>query len=172
MKIFYVHHALRDTGNPPSQDDKLLPLGVKDAKVTANIFKKIAEKNNIKAIYTSPYYRCAKTAEIINKHINVPVYEDARLNEFKKVFQVLSGEKVENKTESWLECQNRIREAIKDIVFKYDEKDTVICVTSGVNITAFISLAYKIKPSEKLPFPWVPSCSPIAFEINKSSFDK
>jgi broad specificity phosphatase PhoE len=68
------------------------------------------------------------------------------------------------------ECQKRIREAIKDIVFKYDDNDAVICVTSGVNITAFISLAFKIQPSEDFPFPWVPSCSPIAFDIDKSCF--
>ena len=48
--------------------------------------------------------------------------------------------------------------------------DTVICVTSGVNITAFIGLAYKIPASENMPFPWVPSCSPIGFEIDKSCF--
>ena len=68
------------------------------------------------------------------------------------------------------DCQNRIREAIKDIVFKYDDNDTVVCVTSGVNITAFIGLAYKIPASDNMPFPLVPSCSPIGFEIDKSCF--
>ena len=87
-----------------------------------------------------------------------------------KVFEVLQGGKSITKTESWLECQNRIREAIKDIVNQYDDNDTVICVTSGVNITAFIGLAYRIPASENLPFPWVPSCSPIGFDIDKSCF--
>jgi len=31
MKIIYVHHALREVGNPPTQDDKIRPLGIKDA---------------------------------------------------------------------------------------------------------------------------------------------
>lgn len=172
MKIIYVHHALRVVGNPPSQDDKIQPLGITDAETTAELLKIMSDKSKstFKAIYTSPYYRCSKTAEIINKHINLPIYEDSRLNEFNKVFEVIEGNKGVTKTETWTQCQTRIREAIKDIVEKYDDNDTVICVTSGVNITAFIGLAYKIPASENMPFPWVPSCSPIGFEIDKSCF--
>ncbi len=170
MKIIYVHHALRQVGNPPSQDDKIQPLGLQDAEIVAELMKMMSEYSNIKAIYTSPYFRCAKTAEIINKHINVPIYEEPRFNEFNKVFEVIEGGVSTTKTETWTECQNRIREAIKDIVFKYDDNDTVICVTSGVNITAFISLAFKIQPNENLPFPLVPSCSPIGFDIDKNCF--
>ena len=172
MKIIYVHHALREVGNPPTQDDKIQPLGIQDAETTAKLLKLMLEKSksNFKAIYTSPYYRCAKTAEIINKYMNLPIYEDSRLNEFNKVFEVIENGQSITKTETWSECQTRIRDAIKDIVFKYDDNDTVICVTSGVNITAFIGLAYKIPASEKMPFPWVPSCSPIGFEIDKSCF--
>ena len=170
MKIIYVHHALREKGNPPSQDDKIQPLGIKDAEIVAELFKILSEKTNLRAIYTSPYYRCAKTAEIINKHTQVPVYNEPRFNEFNNVFEVIEGDKTIIKTETWLDCQLRIRDAIKDIVDKYDDNDTVICVTSGVNITAFISLAFKIKPSQDLPFPMVPSCSPIGFEIDKNCF--
>lgn len=172
MKIIYVHHALRQLGNPPSQDDKIQPLGIKDAQTTAELLKIMVEKSksNFKAIYTSPYYRCAKTAEIINMHINLPIYEEPRFNEFNNVFEAIEGGQSITKTETWAECQTRIREAIKDIVLKYEDNDTVICVTSGVNITAFIGLAYKIPASDNLPFPWVPSCSPIGFDIDKNCF--
>ena len=172
MKIIYIHHALRAVGNPPTQEDGILPLGIKDAETTAELLKIMSEnsKSKLKAIYTSPFYRCKKTAEIINKHINLPIYEEPRFNEFKKVFEVIQGDKSITKTETWSGCQTRIRNAIKDIVDKYDNNDTVICVTSGVNITAFIGLAYKIPVSENMPFPWVPSCSPIGFEIDKSMF--
>ena len=163
MKIFYVHHALRDMGNPPTQEDGLKELGIKDANVVADIFEDGKKYMNVKAIYTSPFYRCKETARIINKNLNVPIIEDERLNECGSVFY---GEK----KESWKQCQKRIIETIKEIVFKYDEKDTVICVTSGVNLTAFICVAYNIKPSSKLPFPMVSSCSPIGFEINKKNF--
>ena len=171
MKIFYVHHALRALGNPPSQNDDITPIGEEDAKIVAEILQKISEKRKIKAIYTSPYLRCAKTAKIINEKINVPIFEEPRFNEFNKVFEAVEGNKTIIKTESWKDCQKRIRAAIKDIVFSYNEEDTVVCVTSGVNISAFIGLAFKLPPSENMPFPWVPSCSPIGFDIDRSSFN-
>ena len=163
MKIFYVHHALREKGNPPTQEDGITEIGRKDAEINAEIFKEGNKKLNIKAIYSSSFFRCMETARIINKQLNVPIIEDERLNECGSV--VINGEK-----ESWLDCQERIIESLKDIVFTHNDEDCVICVTSGVNITAFISLAFKIKPSEDLPFPMVPSCSPIGFDIDKSCF--
>ena len=173
MRIIYLHHALRQLGNPPSQDDKLQPLGEQESELVGKLLKIISDntKSTFRAIYTSPYYRCAKTAEIINKHLNLPVFEDARFNEFNKVFEAVQNKADSSTSKPWVECQTRIREAIKDIVFKYDDNDTVICVTSGVNITAFIGLAYKIPVSEDLPFPFVPSCSPIGFDIDKSCFE-
>lgn len=170
MKIIYVHHALREKGNPPTQNDNIHPLGYKDAEIVAELLKMMADHLHIKAIYTSVYYRCAKTAEIINKYLNVPIFNEPRFNEFNKVFDVVKGNKTITKTETWVECQTRIREAIEDIVDKYDKDDAVICVTSGVNIAAFIGLAFKIPPSENLPFPLVPSCSPVGFDIDKSCF--
>lgn len=171
MRIIYVHHALREKSNPPTQNDDIQPLGVKDAEIVAELLKQMASYCKFKAIYTSPYLRCARTAEIINKYTQVPVFEDARFNEFQNVYELVKNGVVTTETESWLDCQIRIREAIKDIVFKYDDKDTVVCVTSGVNIAAFISLAFKIAPSSEMPFPLVPSCSPIGFNIDKTCFD-
>lgn len=164
MKIFYVHHALRDTGNPPTQDDGLKELGIEDAKITSKIFENGTKYFDIKAIYTSPFFRCKETARIINENLNVEIIEDERFNEFGSVCYE------DNKKETWEECQCRIMNAIKDIVFKYDEKDAILCVTSGVNLTAFINIAYNLKPSNAHPFPMVSSCSPIGFEINKNNF--
>ena len=89
MKIFYVHHALRAKGNPPSQDDGLKELGVQDAKIVAQIFEDYKQYLNIKAIYTSPYFRCKKTAEIINEKLNVPIFYEPRFNEFVGVFSLV-----------------------------------------------------------------------------------
>ena len=71
MKIIYIHHALRAVGNPPTQNDGIQPLGIKDAETTAELLKGMSDKSKstFRAIYTSPYYRCSKTAEIINKYI-------------------------------------------------------------------------------------------------------
>ena len=80
-----------------------------------------------------------------------------------------------NKTpykESWSSCQDRIKQALLEIIQKYDESDTIVCVTSGVNLSAFICLFYNIPSSDNLPFPLVPSCSPIGFDIKKSDFVK
>ena len=163
MKIIYVHHGLRDRGNPPSDNDGLLELGKVDAELVAE-FLLMAKNNgqNIKAIYTSPFRRCKETAEIINKHLQVEIIDEPRFNEFKG----------ETSGETWVECLNRISDGIYNIVNAYDESDTVVCVTSGVNISAFISLAYGVPISDKIPFPNVPSCSPIGFEIDENCFIK
>ena len=171
MKIFYVHHALRDKGNPPNQEDGLKELGRIDADLVGQIFAEGKKHFKISAIYSSPYYRCIETARIINKHLNVPIVEDERLNEYCGVHKAVNGESVEGETETWKDCQNRIQECLKDIINTHDESDMVLCVTSGVNITAFINVAYGLNSSDKRPFPWVPSCSPVGFEINKSHFE-
>lgn len=172
MKIFYVHHALRDIGNPPSPDDGLKKLGVKDAKNTAKLFEGLTKKLKFKAIYTSPFFRCAKTAKLINKQLNLPIIEDARFNEFFDVMYAVKHPLLPTEKESWEQCQTRIINALEDIVNKYNDDDAVICVTSGVNITAFVCVAYGVLPSNNNPFPMVPSCSPVGFDINKDCFKK
>ena len=154
MKIFYVHHANREIKGKPTQEDSITEIGEKDAKIMANTFAQLRDKFDIKAIYTSPFLRCKKTAEIINLEIKVPIYEDARLNK-----------------ETWADCQKRTMSFLKETVYKYGNNDTVLCVTSGVNLTGFIAVAYKLEPNENLPFPIVASCSPIGFEITKDNFE-
>lgn len=160
MRIVYVHHALRDMGNPPSQDDDLKELGRQDARIVAKILEEC--KNNgwkISSIYSSPFYRCMETSRIINETLNVDIIQEPRFNEFKSV-----------ENENWVGLQNRVRQALFDIVNTHQDNETVICVTSGVNVGAFISLAYKLKPSKKTPFIGVPSCSPLIFDITKDNF--
>ncbi len=172
MKVFYVHHALRNVGNQPSPEDGLKALGVKDAKNTAKLFEDAFKKIKFKAIYTSPFFRCTETAKLINKYIKLPIIEDARFNEFFDVHYAVKHPLLPTKKESWEQCQTRIIEALEDIVNKYDDDDAVICVTSGVNITAFVCVAFGILPSNSNPFPLVPSCSPMGFDINKDSFKR
>lgn len=158
MKIIYVHHALRD--NHKSQEDDLKELGVKDAELVAELLKEAKEKGfNITKIYSSPYKRCIRTSKIINKYLNVEIIEDSRFNE--KDF-----------TEKWIDTQNRIREALEEIVKSHKVNEVVICVTSGVNVASFISLAYKLPPSENAPFIGIPSCSPLIFDISLENFVK
>ena len=159
MKIIYVHHAQRDKSNGVNQDNDITDLGRRDAELQSELFASIGE-DKIKAIYTSPFYRCKKTALILNEKLNLPIFEDERLNEFEKSFH----------KETWTDVQNRIIACLKDIVDKYEDDDAVICVTSGVNIAGFINVAYKLKPSENTPYIGVSSCSPLGFTIDKSCF--
>lgn len=154
MKIIYVHHGNRAISNPPKQTDDLTELGYKDCALVAEMLSNEKIKNNIKRIYTSPFFRCKKTAEIINEKLGVQIVEDERLNEF-----------VSTENETWVEAQTRILSCINDIVKKHNNKnDIVLCVTSGVNIAAFILKAFGILPNNNVPFLGVPSCSPIMFE--------
>ena len=156
MKIVYVHHGHRLKGNPSTQQDDLTEIGYKDCNLTAELFNVSKIKENFKAIITSPFFRCKKTAEIINKHLNLPIFEDERLNEFRSF-----------ENETWLDALNRVIECINDIINKYDNNDAIICVTSGLNVGAFICKFFGIQPSNNTPFVGVPSCSPLVFEIDK-----
>ena len=160
MKIIYVHHAHRLRGVPPGPNDDITALGEQDAMLTADLMLDAVNKGiNICEIVSSPFFRCKKTAEIINQKLNLPIKFDARLNEMGS-----------NKGETWVELQQRVGDSIKDIVFSHKDEDTVICVTSGVNVAAFIGLANKQKPSPDAAIIGVPSCSPLIFNIDKSSF--
>ena len=156
MKILYVHHGNRKLGNPPTQNDDLTEIGYKDCELVAELLNNKRVKDNIKAIYTSNFFRCKKTAEIINKYLNVPIMEDSRLNEFKSI-----------ENEQWVDLQNRVSMCIDDIIQKYNNDDIVVCVTSGINIVSFINRAYDLQSSNDAPFLGISSCCPIIFDYKK-----
>ena len=154
MKIIYVHHAERNLSyskdlNLRNKDDITLD-GIKEAMLLAKKLKKI----NVTSIITSPYLRCRHTAEILNEGLNVNIIDDDRFNEFKM------GETVG-------EFLKRNMEAINDIVTNYNDSDTIICVTSGVNITAFICYFYGIDVNDSTKLSQAASISPIIFEYKK-----
>ena len=160
MKMIFVHHANRQKGNPPSQDDDITSLGEQDAIITAQLLKRAQEQGmNIKAIFSPPIKRCMKTAKIISDELSLEITEEPRFDEFGSVPH-----------ESWVELQNRVREALFDIVCKFDNNDAVVCINSGFNIVAFMQLAFYLPPSKKAPFVHIPSCSPLVFEVTKENF--
>ena len=115
MKIIYLHHANRARGNPSTQADGITELGEKDAKLTAELLFSLKEKFNIVAIYSSEFFRCTKTAEIINDKLCVKLKKEPRFNEYKSM-----GE------ESWTACQTRITDAILDIVSAHADNEAII----------------------------------------------
>ena len=167
MQIIFVHHANREKIHkfPDNQEDDITSIGKEDAKITSKFLEQASAKLNIMAIYTSPFKRCMNTAKILNKRLHLPIFNDDRLNEFKALNKV---------NETWTMLQQRVMDSIKDVVFKYDNdpKNAVIMITSGINIAGFINIVYKIEASKDAPFIGVPSCSPLAFNIDKNYFRK
>ena len=152
MRIIYMHHAEREIGpnhNDPElrQLEDITKLGEQDARNMAERYK----DENITAVITSPYLRCKHTAEIINIYHNAPIIDDDRFNESKH-------------GEGWENLLKRNMEAIDDIVNTYTDEDTIVCVTSGVNLAAFICYFYGIEPSKAVPFSQAGAISPINFE--------
>ncbi len=163
MRVIYCHHAQRDRDKSKPrelwQEDDITQLGEEDARIYA---KMLAQYNiKITAVYTSPFLRCKRTAQVIGGSFGAPIYEEERFNEFKSF-----------ENESWTDCLNRIISAINDITNKHEEEDVILCVTSGVNISGFVCWAYDIEPSESTPFPMVISCSPVAFDYHKENRKK
>lgn len=159
MRIIYMHHAERNIGkdhmNPElRQLEDITDTGIKEAELLSKRF----EKQNITAIVTSPYLRCKHTAEIINKYHNAPIIEDERFNEMYR-------------DEEWGNLLNRNMKAIDDIVNKYNDDDTIVCVTSGVNFSAFVCYFYNIEPSNDIPWSQAVDLSPILFTKGKKMLD-
>ena len=71
--------------NPPAQNDNISKLDEKDVKIVAELVTKI---KNIKAIYPSPFYRCMKTAKLINQHIQVPIYKKNSFNKYGSIEKI------------------------------------------------------------------------------------
>ena len=160
MKIIYCHHANRKKGTEFSQDDDITLLGEKDANLVRELLETANAKNPISAIYSSKFFRCTKTANIINTNLNLPIILDERLNE-----------KDYNGKEEWKDCQERVKSALLDIIKKHENHETVLVVTSGVNISAFINLAYGLESSNNHPFLAISMCCPIMFDYDKSKFN-
>lgn len=153
MRIIYIHHAERDFSNSNDdlgQFDDITLDGIKDAELLSSKIDKL----NVTKIISSPYKRCKHTAEILNKSLNVDIIYEDRFNEFKK------GETKE-------EFLKRNIDAIEDIINECNDSDNIICVTSGVNLTAFICYYYKINYDNSTPLVQAFGLSPVIFEYKK-----
>ena len=150
MKIIYCHHAEReaDPRKPRSQKDDLTPNGVKDAELVSELF----EGQKITAIYTSNFYRCKKTAQIINRTLDVPIYEEPRFNEIGSV-----------EGEDWKSFLQRNISALNDLQEKFNDDDTILCVTSGLNLSPFVCWNMNAKPNKDFTFVEAYMCAPVSF---------
>lgn len=157
MHILYVHHADRDRTNKniDRQLQDITENGIKESNLLA---EKLKELNiNITAIYTSPYLRCTHTAKIINQYHNAPIYEEPKFNEM-------------NNSETWKEFSIRNMQGIDNIIKKHKEEDFIICISSGVNLSAFIYYFNKINPTNESPKIQALTTSPVLFSTDNKCF--
>ena len=155
MRIIYLHHAEREkTENRHDKElgnlEDITQRGVKQTELLAERLSDL----NLTAIITSPYVRCKHTAEIINKYHNLEIVEDDRFNEIDYY-----------NNETFEDMLKRNIEAIDDITKKYDDKSIILCVTSGVNLSAFICYFYNLPPSEDTPWAQAMDLTPVNFSI-------
>lgn len=122
--------------------------GIKDAELVSELLS--GEK--ITAIYTSNFYRCRKTAQIINRSLNVPIIEEPRFNEVGSI-----------EGEDWKDCLERNIAALENIVNKYNDDAVILCVSSGINLSAFVCWNLEAKPHKNFPFMGATNCAPIEF---------
>lgn len=155
MQILYVHHAERDRSN--KSIDRQLQDITENGIIEANLLAEKLKQVNITAIYTSPYLRCTHTAKIINKYNNAPIYYEDRFNEMKN-------------EETWKEFQIRHINALDEIINKHNENDFIICISSGVNLSAFIYYFTKQEPSNDNPWIQALTISPVLFSTNNKVF--
>ena len=150
MKIIYCHHAERAV-NPKTrrtQEDDLTDNGIKDAELVSELLA----NEKITAIYTSNFYRCRKTAQIINRQLNVPIIEEPRFNEVGSV-----------EGEDWKDCLQRNIDALENIVNKYNDDAVILCVASGINLSGFVCWNLQAKPHKDFPFMGATNIAPIEF---------
>ena len=154
MKIIYMHHAERDHGKKdvPRQEQDITKDGIEEAKLLAKKLPLITPT----AIYTSPYKRCVHTANIVNEEVQIPIIQDERLNEYNYG------------SETFKEFLQRNMDCIDDIVKKYNEDDTVLCVTSGVNLSAFMCYFTNTKASGDAPRCQGLTISPVLFTTDRT----
>lgn len=150
MKIIYCHHAQRDVDPrvPRNQNDDLTEAGIKDAELVSEHLA----GTKLTAIYTSNFYRCKKTAQIINRAFGVPIIEEPRFNETGSV-----------EGEEWVDAMKRNIDALNDIQSKYNDDAIILCVASGINLSAFVCWNLELKPNKNFPFMGATNCSPIIF---------
>ena len=72
--------------------------------------------------------------------------------------------------ETWKEFQERHIKALDEIIEKHNDDDFIICISSGVNLSAFIYYFTKKEPSNDNPWIQALTISPVLFSTNNKVF--
>ncbi len=144
-KIIFVRHGQTDqnlakrAGEAIKEENfGLNRVGIEQVEETSVKLKDC----KVAAIISSPLKRALQTAEIINKHHNLPIIVDDRLHERKggfitreqwpKMFN-MDDPRVDDGNEYIKDFFQRIYDCIDDLVEKYDGKTILVVAHGGVH---------------------------------------
>lgn len=177
MKIVYIKHAQKDNlgeeNQKPgfkNQENRLTAFGIKEAEMVANALK---EEVDFSAIYIGEFCRYKLTADIVNFG-NAPVIVDKRLNESGSDDE-FAGVVIDNENKKAIYARqaevlnNRTHEFLNEIIQKHDNDDCVLCVSSGVNLGAFMSFFFSGEKIKMFEVVYATNLSPIVFELDKNN---
>ncbi len=119
MKVYFVRHGqsvlnVKNTHQRP--DTPLSELGIKQAEILAGRFKKI----KIEKIIASTYERARKTAEIINKELNLAIDFSELVQECRRPTEVLG---VENSSLLNIKIQKQIEDNFENLDWHYSDEE-------------------------------------------------
>jgi len=145
-----MHHAHRDRTKGKSQENPITRQGRKEAAAIGEILR--IGKVPVTCIYSGEYLRYRQTNELINKYTKAPITTDSRLNEIDC---------------DVLEYEKRIHNFLRDVIAKHSNKDIIICMTSGVALSCFMSYFINGKPIKGFKYAQGATVSPVIFEYDK-----
>lgn len=134
---------------PKEKQKELLPLSFKGEK-TASEFLKIEGIKKTKIIYASNHVAMINTAKYLSEELNVPIWIDEKLKErkigilgsnsehFLKEMQEHDFDYKFHNGESLQSTQNRMKEILKDILFRHPDK-TIAVFTHDIALVALFA---------------------------------
>lgn len=169
MKILVLRHAKTDENIVASWTAQpLLPEGVEHAKIILKTFLKKFPELKVKQIVSSDLTRCAQTAEVMAKELNVPLTLDKGFRGFNigsgagvshmEFFKAHPGQFIKymganeriDDGETPFEFYTRIKKAFKELVQNSKKEDDIILVTHRSVLEVLYTLALNVQWSNQL----------------------
>ena len=170
MHIYLIRHGVTQANidgiwQGRTIDAPLSTKGIEQARLAAQRFRNI----DIKAVYSSTLIRAKTTAAIISQQFGLEVKEVKELEEcaidlwsgltidqvkeqFGEEFEMWSKDPIVSieGVESKADLQIRAVKAVKWIINKHDEADSIIIVTHGLFLRAFFSWLMQISINSRV----------------------
>lgn len=171
MKLLVLRHAKTDENIAAGWTPQpLLPEGVEHAKIILNTFLNKYPELKIKHIVSSDLMRCAQTAEIMAKELNVPLTLDEGFRGFNigsgagvtqseffkahplQFIKYLAPDESIDGGESPNQFYHRVAEAFDNLVKNANDKEDMILVTHRSVLEVIYSIASNIQWSNRINY--------------------